>query len=84
MTEKNENKSGAEAEQANRALNGEFYEGSGGTEERQADTSNETSQANADLNDEFYSGGQSDDSIPPLYVNNNTPAIDVTKKKDRK
>ncbi|AQQ53195.1 hypothetical protein [Planococcus lenghuensis] len=84
MKGKNENHSGSEAEQANRALNDEFYERADGTEEREAEAPSQTNQANSDLNDEFYSEGESKDVIPPLYVNNNTPAIEVTKKKERK
>lgn len=84
MAKKNENGQASEAEQANRALNNEFYDGTDGTSDPKADASSETNQANSDLNEKFYSEGQSEDSVPPLYVNNNTPAIDVTKKKDRK
>lgn len=84
MAKKNENGRDSEAAQANRALNDEFYDGTDVTNDRKADVPDETNQANSELNDEFYSEGQSEDSIPPLYVNNNTPAIEVTKKKDRK
>ncbi|WP_088005696.1 hypothetical protein [Indiicoccus explosivorum] len=38
-------------------------------------------EANRELNEDFY--GEEENSPPPLYINNNTPAIDVDGNKKR-
>lgn len=84
MKENKKERINSEAEKANQSINEKFYgEKADGAEEREPESQDQTSQANAELNDEFYGEESSADSAPPLYVNNNTPAVEVTKKKDR-
>lgn len=78
-----DNKKTNNAEEANMKINQKFDSDTQGETEDSNDQPSETNRVNEKINEEIDSAGKDSDKIPPTYLYNNTPAINISKNKDK-